>query len=93
MNQITRPKSHELVGAGEESTVQPETPRFVFGIVTRRMKDKFLIANFSLQDQYNLKQTGDDNLEHHLQGDIVLMYKRILITNTNVWESVGRVNV
>ena len=66
-----------------------------FGIVTQRIKDKYSIASFSLQDQYNLKQTGDDNLEHHQQGDIVLMYKRILITNfkRNVWESVGRVNV
>ena len=60
-----------------------------------RIKDKYSIASFSLQDQDNLKQTGDDNLEHHQQGDIVLMYKRILKTNfkRNVWESVGRVNV
>lgn len=75
--------------------IQPETPTIFFGIVTQKITDKYSIANFSLQDQYNLKQTGDENMEHHQRGDLVLMYKRILITSfkINVWESVGRVNV
>lgn len=83
------------MGAGDESTfeIQPKTLTIFFGLVTQKIKDKYSTANFSLQDQYN--QTGDKNMENHQQGDIVLMYKRILITNlkTNVCESVRRVNV
>ena len=92
---ITRQKSHDLPGAGHGSMIQPETPTIFFGIVTQKITDKYSIANFSLQDQYNLKQTGDENMEHHQQGNVTLMYKRILITSfkINVWESVGRVNV
>lgn len=52
---ITRQKSHVLVEAGDESTIQPETPTIFFGIVTQRIKDKYSIAYFSLQNQYNLK--------------------------------------
>lgn len=84
------------MGTGDESTfeIQPKTLTTFFGLVTQKIKDKYSTPNFSLQDQYNLKQTGDENMEHHQQGDIVLMYKRILITNfkRNVWESVRRVN-
>ena len=76
---ITRQKSHDLPGAGDGSLIQPETPTIFFGIVTQKTTDKYSIANFSLQDQYNLKQTGGENIEHHQRGDLVLMFKRILI--------------
>ena len=92
---ITRQKSHDLPGAGNGSMIEPATPTIFFGIVTQKITHKYSIGNFSLKDQYNLKQTGDENMEHHQQGDIALMNKRILITSSkiNVWESVGRVNV
>ena len=33
---------------------------------------------FSLQYQYNVKQTGDENIENHQLVDIVLIYNQIL---------------
>ena len=52
------------------------------------MRSKF---NFSLQYQYIVKQTGDENKENHQLGDVVLIYHQILRTDIkrNVWKSVG----
>ena len=39
------------------------------------------MINFSLQYQYIVKQTGDENKENHQLGYIVLMYNQILTTD------------
>ena len=39
------------------------------------------MPNFSLQYQYNIKQTSDENIEKYLLGDYKLIQYQILRTN------------
>ena len=57
----------------------------------------WLRENFSLQYQYNTKQTGDENIEKYPLGDYYLIQYQILWTNSehtlfkelnNIWETV-----
>ena len=49
--------------------------------------------NFSLQYQYNIKQTSDENKEKYQLGDYKLIQYQILQTNITrtVWETVRRI--
>ena len=49
--------------------------------------------NFSLQYQYNIKQTSDENKEKYQLGDYKLIQSQILQTNITrtVWQTVGRI--
>ena len=49
--------------------------------------------NFSLQYQYNIKQTSDENKEKYQLGDYKLIQYQILQTNITrtVWPTVGRI--
>ena len=48
--------------------------------------------NFSLQYQYNIKQTSDENIEKYQLGDYKLIQYQILQTNVMraVWQTVRR---
>ena len=49
--------------------------------------------NFSLQYQYNIKQTSDENIEKYQLGDYKLIQYQILQTNVmrTVWQTVRRI--
>lgn len=52
-------------------------------------------TNFSLQQQYILKQTRDENKKDHQQEYIILMYGQILKTSLTrvAYQSVRRINI
>ena len=49
--------------------------------------------NFSLQYQYNIKQTSDENIEKYQLGDYKLIQYQILQTDImwTVWQTVRRI--
>ena len=49
--------------------------------------------NFSLQYQYNIKQTSDENIEKYKLGDYKLIQYQILQTDImwTVWQTVRRI--
>lgn len=50
--------------------------------------------NFSLQHQYKIKQTSDENIEKYQKGDYELIHDQILNPKMigNVWQRVRRIS-